>query len=117
MKRESVEGAYIGVELANEAREVIVLEELGEDDSGEVGGIPHHKTVVGRPPRHDGVRRRVVHHLIRLAQERGWGTDTENRVSRRICGFLGGGSAPVSYSAVHASLVEPQNITKEPRRD
>lgn len=47
-----------------------MLEVLGKEVSGELGCVPNHKAVVPRPPRHDGVRRRIIHHLVRLAKER-----------------------------------------------
>ncbi|RRT57939.1 hypothetical protein B296_00023629 [Ensete ventricosum] len=44
-----------------------MLDVLGDEVPRERGRVPHHKTVVGRAPRHDGVRRGVVHHLILLS--------------------------------------------------
>ena len=63
--------AYVGVELADERREVVVLEVVGEDVARELRRPPHdeggHPVV---PPRDDVVSGRVIHQLIRLGQER-----------------------------------------------
>jgi hypothetical protein len=63
-------GAHVGVELAHEAGEVVVLEVLGQQIARELRRAPHDE---GRPvvvPRDDVVHRRVVHQLVRLAEER-----------------------------------------------
>jgi hypothetical protein len=64
------EGIYVGVELPDEAGEVVVLEVLGQEVPGELGRVPHHEAVVGGAPRNYRVGCRVVHHVVRLAQER-----------------------------------------------
>jgi hypothetical protein len=62
--------AYVGVELAHEAGEVVVLEVLGEQIHAELGLVGDDEAGPRRRPRHDRVRCRVVHHLVGLAQER-----------------------------------------------
>ena len=62
--------AYVGVELPHEAGEVVVLEVLGEQIPAELGLVGDDEAGPRRRPRHHGVRGRVVHHLVRLAQER-----------------------------------------------
>lgn len=59
--------AYISVELANEGREVVVLEEVGEDVPRKLRRAPHDKggdAVVA--PRDDVVGAGVVHQLVSL---------------------------------------------------
>lgn len=60
----------IGIKLADEAGEVVVLEIGGEEGASELGRVPDHEAVLGVAPRHDVVRGRVVHHVVRLHQER-----------------------------------------------
>lgn len=59
----------IGVELPDEAGEVVVLEIGGKQDASELGGVPHDEARLGGAPGHNLVRRRVVHHLVSLQQE------------------------------------------------
>jgi hypothetical protein len=62
---------HVGVELADEAGEVAVLEVGGQQPRRELGLVPDHEACVGGvAPRHHRVRRRVVHHLVRLEQKR-----------------------------------------------
>jgi hypothetical protein len=63
-------GTHIGVELADERREVAVLEVLGEEVACELGGAPHHERRAGVVPGDRLVRGRVLHHGVRLRQER-----------------------------------------------
>lgn len=63
--------SYISIELPNKAREIIVLEVLGQEIPGELRRIPHDEGVIPGAPRHDRVRRRVIHHIVSLAEERG----------------------------------------------
>lgn len=78
-----------------------MLEVLGEEVSRELGRVPNHEAVVGGAPRNDGVRRGIVHHLVRLAQERGRSAAIQARVRGRRRSRLG--PAPVSSDAVHRS--------------
>ena len=62
---------HVGVELADEAGEVAVLEVGGQHTGRELGRVPDHEAPVrGVAPRHHRVVGRVVHHLVRLQQER-----------------------------------------------
>ena len=61
---------HVGVELPDEAGEVVVLEVLGQQVTGEVERVPHDEAGAAGAPRHDVVGRRVLHHLVRLDQER-----------------------------------------------
>ena len=62
---------HVGVELADEAGEVAVLEVGGQHTGRELGRVPDHEAPVrGVAPRHHRVAGRVVHHLVRLQQER-----------------------------------------------
>ena len=63
-------GTHVGVELADERGEVAVLEVLGEKVAGELGGAPHHERRAGVVPGDRLVRGRVLHHGVRLRQER-----------------------------------------------
>lgn len=60
----------IGVELTDEAGEVVVLEVGGKEDASELGRVPDDEAVIGWGPRDDLVRRRVVDHVVRLQQKR-----------------------------------------------
>ncbi|BAS90551.1 Os04g0568751, partial [Oryza sativa Japonica Group] len=60
----------VGVELAHEGGEVAVLEVLGEEVAGELGGAPHHEGRAGVVPRDGLIGARVLHHRVRLRQER-----------------------------------------------
>jgi hypothetical protein len=79
--------AHVGVELAHETREVVVLEVLGQEVARELRRPPHDE---GRPvvvPRDDVVHRRVVHQLVRLGEERrGHGPLPRSRCRRRLRG-------------------------------
>ena len=61
---------HVGVELPDEAGEVVVLEVLGQQVPREVGRVPHHEAGAAGAPRHHAVGRRVLHHLVGLDQER-----------------------------------------------
>jgi hypothetical protein len=61
---------HVGVELAHEGGEVAVLEVLGEEVAGELGGAPHHEGRAGVVPRDGVVGAGVLHHRVRLRQER-----------------------------------------------
>lgn len=60
----------IGVELTNEAGEIVVLEVFGKKGFGEFMRIPNDETIASWTPRHNGVSVRVLHHIERLLQER-----------------------------------------------
>jgi hypothetical protein len=61
---------HICVELADETGEITVLEEPRELRLGEDVRVPYDETVAGVAPGDDGVRRRVLHQVERLGQER-----------------------------------------------
>lgn len=61
---------YVGVELANKAGEIVVLEVNGEKIPSELHGLPHDEAVPALPPRYHLVGPLVLHHLVRLHQER-----------------------------------------------
>jgi hypothetical protein len=103
--------AHVGVELAHETREVVVLEVLGQEVARELRRPPHDE---GRPvvvPRDDVVHRRVVHQLVRLGEERrGHGPLPRSRCRRRRLahshsggGLLGnhGGASHADRARVH----------------
>lgn len=71
-KRGRGRDTYIGVQLPHKTGEVIVLEVLGQQVPGELRRVPNNEAVVSGAPGHNRVGRRVVHHVIRLAQERRW---------------------------------------------
>ena len=61
---------YIGVELANEAGEVVVLEESREEGVGEVEGIEDDEAVVGWAPRDEFIGGGIVHHIVGFYDKR-----------------------------------------------
>jgi len=63
----------IGVELANEAGEIAVLEVFGKKGFGEFVGVPNDETIASLTPGHNGVSVGVLHHFEGLLEER-WGT-------------------------------------------
>jgi hypothetical protein len=70
MKEISLTTTYVGVELSHEAGEVAVLEEAGEEELREPGGLDDDEAVVLPPPPDEHVSPRVAHHLVRLGHER-----------------------------------------------
>ncbi|KAJ1390899.1 hypothetical protein SESBI_37143 [Sesbania bispinosa] len=76
--------AHVSVQLPDEAGEVVVLKMVRQDVSGELRNIPNNKGVVVMTPRHHRVGGRVIHHVVRLAQER-WHT---LHYSICICGSI-----------------------------
>lgn len=74
-----------------------MLEILGEKVASELRRIPDNETVVARAPRHDRIRRRIVHHIIGLAQERG--RSVRDRIRVRI-------RNPISLSTIHINPLE-----------
>uniref|UniRef100_A0A453LDK8 Uncharacterized protein n=1 Tax=Aegilops tauschii subsp. strangulata TaxID=200361 RepID=A0A453LDK8_AEGTS len=79
----SSERTYVGVELPHEAREVVVLEVLGEQVPGELRRPPHHERRPVLAPRDHVVHRRVLDELVRLGQERRRQGPLPRRVRRR----------------------------------
>ena len=83
-------GTHVGVELAHEGGEVAVLEVLGEEVAGELGGAPHQEGRAGVIPRDGVVGAGVLHHRVRLRQERRrprrrrrhWAGDEERRAGQ-----------------------------------
>jgi hypothetical protein len=63
--------AYVCIELAHEAREVVVLEEAGEEAAGELVEVPDDEAVEGGAPGDNGVGEGVVDHLVGLGDEGG----------------------------------------------
>lgn len=61
---------YIGVELADEAGEVVVLEVVGEEVASELGRAPNDESGVVFAPRDDVVGGGIVYELVRFGQER-----------------------------------------------
>ena len=61
---------YIGIELTNEAGEIVVLEISGQDLLREVKRVDDDEAVAGSSPRDQIVRRWIVDHLISLHNER-----------------------------------------------
>jgi len=47
-----------------------VLEMFGQDVRGELGNVPDNKGVVVFAPRHDRIGRRVIDHVVGLAEKR-----------------------------------------------
>lgn len=64
------EGTYVGIKLANKAREVVVLEVIGQQIPGEIRRLPHHKRRAFLIPRYHLVAAPILHQLIRLRQKR-----------------------------------------------
>ena len=62
--------AYISIELSDEAREVIMLKKSGQQIPGKLRWIPYSKTLIALTPRNNWIRRRIIHHLIRLCKKR-----------------------------------------------
>lgn len=68
--KQRTEGRYVGIKLPHEAREIAVLEVLGQEMPSEVRRVPHHEAVIPGSPRNDRVGRQIIHHVVRLAEER-----------------------------------------------
>lgn len=69
IERERVK-TYISIELANEAREVVVLEVSRKQIPSEIRNFPHHKRGAPFVPRYHVVVALIIHQLIRLHQKR-----------------------------------------------
>lgn len=79
-----------------------MLEILREEVPGELRRVPHHEAVVRRSPRDNRVRSRVVHHLVRLAQERRRQVRVQVRVrARRSRRRPSSPASPAAAAAVH----------------
>lgn len=63
---------YIGIELADKAREVVVFEVIGKKISCKLRRSPYHKRGFIRRPRHNVICERIIHQLISLCQKRCW---------------------------------------------
>lgn len=63
-------GTYIGVELADEAGEVVVLKVIWEQVAGELRWSPHHEGGLVLTPRHNLIGGWVIHQMVGLGQER-----------------------------------------------
>jgi hypothetical protein len=68
MKKEEL--TYIGIELTNEAGEIVMLEIGWKKNASEFRGIPNDETVIGRAPRNDLICAGIVHHIIRFLKKR-----------------------------------------------
>lgn len=60
----------VGIELSDEAGEVVMLEVSGEEAGSEVGGIPDDEAGLGGAPGDDLIGRGIVYHLVGLLKER-----------------------------------------------
>ena len=60
---------HIGVELPDEAGEVVVLEVVRQHVAREGGGVPHDEAVPRGAPGDDPVERRLAHQVVGLGQE------------------------------------------------
>lgn len=69
-RNKGIEETYVGIELTDEAGEVVVLEIGREKEASELGRVPHDEAVVGRAPRNDVVGGGIVHHVVGLQKER-----------------------------------------------
>lgn len=67
---ENWEMTHIGIELADEGREVIVLEVSRKKEAWKFRMVPNDEAVVGGAPRDNLIRRRIIYHLVSLHQER-----------------------------------------------
>lgn len=61
---------YIGIELANEAAEIVVFEISRQDSLREVERVNDDEAVESRTPSYEPVGRRIVDHLICFHNER-----------------------------------------------
>lgn len=66
--------------MADEAGEIVVFKVRREEDAGEFRWVPDHEALPTRAPRNDGIRRRIIHHLIRLQEE--WRRPTAGGTTR-----------------------------------
>lgn len=66
-------GTYIGVELADKAGKIVVLEVIREEVTSKFRRAPYYKSSVIFTPGDDMVSGRVVHELVSFGQE--WGGD------------------------------------------
>ena len=73
---------HIGVELPDEAGEVVVLEVVGEHVAREGGGVPDDEAVAGVAPGDDPVQLRLAHQVVRLGQERRQRRPLQQRLQR-----------------------------------
>lgn len=62
-------GTHIGIELANEAREVVVLEVSGKQSQGEGVRIPNNKAIVSPAPRDNPVSGGIINNIEGLGEE------------------------------------------------
>nr|GMD52300.1 hypothetical protein Iba_scaffold47220CG0010 [Ipomoea batatas]GME00880.1 hypothetical protein Iba_scaffold56159CG0010 [Ipomoea batatas] len=60
----------ISIQLSDEAGEVIVLEESGQQISGEFGRVPDNKTLVVLTPGDNRISGGIIHHFISLGNKR-----------------------------------------------
>lgn len=62
----------IGVELTDEAGEIVVLKVVGEEVASELRGPPNDEGGVVFAPRNDVVGCRIVYQLVRFGEEWSW---------------------------------------------
>lgn len=74
--------AYVSVELANEAGEIVMLKVLGEQIAGEFSGAPYYESGSVFVPGNEVVHSGVVHQLEGLDQE--WSRQRSLRLSRSL---------------------------------
>lgn len=63
---------HVGVELANEAREIVVLEVLREQVSGEFSGPPDDEGRSVLVPGNQLIDGRIINKLISFCEKRSW---------------------------------------------
>lgn len=64
---------YICIELADKAREIVVLEVVREEVTGELRGTPDDKCGVIFAPRNDVIGCRIIDQMVRFGEE--WSGD------------------------------------------
>lgn len=79
--------SYIGIQLTNEAGEIVVFEVFGEKGTWKLRRVPHDEAIVRWAPRDDRVARRIFHHVVGLAEEwRRWSVGVKQRSGMRVSG-------------------------------
>lgn len=61
---------YVCIELPDETREVVVLEELWQQISGKLRRVPNNKALITGTPRHNRIGWSIIHHIVGLGKER-----------------------------------------------
>lgn len=92
---------YISVQLANKAGEVIMLKILRQKLFSELSKIPNNEAIVIITPRDDFIGGSIVHHIIRLHEERRRRISARNRSRWRRRGSVPGGGDFAAVGGVH----------------